>query len=54
MHSIELLKEQIEKEEIALERDRRTLERLEKDSRAEQKARQRQGTKVCRPFSVSV
>lgn len=47
MHSIELLKEQIEKEELALERDRDTLERLEKDSRAEQRSWQKQATKVC-------
>ncbi|KAF2096419.1 hypothetical protein NA57DRAFT_78025 [Rhizodiscina lignyota] len=38
IHSIELLKAEIEKEEAALQRDRETLRRLERDSQAEQRA----------------
>lgn len=46
MHSIELLRAEIEKEEAALQMDRATLRRLERDSQAEQRAVERKGNKV--------
>ena len=48
MHSIELLKAEIEREEAALQQDRKWLKKLERESQAEQKAAERKGTKVSK------
>lgn len=46
IHSVELLKAEIEKEELALERDRANLDKLEANARAEERKQKQQTAKV--------
>lgn len=46
LHSVELLKAEIEKEEHALEHDRSVLSKLEANAKAEERSQKHQATKV--------